>query len=250
MAEAITTESANRATSKTKPPEVDVKVLKFENLPEYSERWESIIENFLPVHFIFLTVKDCEFLSCLSFLKDGFVRSYHKKLSYVYFGNIRDNEEVRVAVMRCNMGSSTPGGSLTVVLKAVDILKPKAVFNVGFCASLNEEKAKLGDVVVCSKIITYAFIKQKGTEIEDRNIKVPLNSRLAKLANYIGGGWKPPVQNSTGLKVKSRRGGVFLSGPEVIDDKDRCAALIKRFPEATAIEMEGEGNSWKVKIRI
>ena len=102
--------------------------------------------------------------------------------------------------------------------------------------------AKLGDVVVCSKIITYAFIKQKGTEIEDRNVKVPLNSRLAKFVNYIGGGWKPLVQNSTGLKVESRGGGVFLSGPEVIDDKDRCAALIKQFPEAIAIEMEGEGN--------
>ena len=67
MAEAITTESANRATSKTKPPEVDVKVLKFENLPEYSERWESIIENFLPVHFILLKKKGLR-IPKLSFL--------------------------------------------------------------------------------------------------------------------------------------------------------------------------------------
>lgn len=38
-----------------------------------------------------------------------------------------------------------------------------------------------------------------------------------------------------------RRDGVFLSGPEVVNDGKRRAELIKRFPEATANEMEGEG---------
>ena len=50
------------------------------------------------------------------------------------------------------------------------------------------------------------------------------------------------MKYSTGQKVKPRRGGVFLSGPEVINDRKRRDALIKRYPEATAIEMEGEGN--------
>ena len=50
------------------------------------------------------------------------------------------------------------------------------------------------------------------------------------------------MKNSTGLKVKASTNGVFLSGPEVINDPNRLAALMKRFPEATAIEMEGEGN--------
>ena len=39
---------------------------------------------------------------------------------------------------------------------------------MGFCASLNEKKAELGDVVVCSKLITYAFIKQEGDMVEER----------------------------------------------------------------------------------
>ena len=124
------------------------------------EPWENIQRNFLPVHFLLLTVKDCEFLSCLSFLKDGFVKSYDTaSRRQVYFGNLRDNEEVKVAVMKCSMGACTPGDSQVVVPDAVRSLKPKAVFNVGFCGSLNEQKAKLGDVVVCSKLITYASIK-------------------------------------------------------------------------------------------
>ena len=244
MTDAITAESAHQATSKRKPPEVDVEVLEIENLPDHSEPWENIQRDFLPVHFLLLTVKDCEFLSCLSFLKEGFVKSNRKPLGIVYFGNVRDNkhEEVKVAVMKCNMGSSTPDGSLVVVPKAVRILRPKAVFSVGFCASLNEKKAELGDVVVCSKLITYAFIKREGDMIQERGVKVPLNRDLAALARHIGDGWKPPVKYSTGQKVKPRRGGVFLSGPEVINDRKRRDALIKRFREATAIEMEGEGN--------
>ena len=117
MTDAITAESAHQATSKRKPPEVDVEVLEIENLPDHSEPWEKIQRDFLPVHFLLLTVKDCEFLSCLSFLKEGFVKSNRKPLGIVYFGNIRDNkhEEVKVAVTKCNMGSSTPGGSRVVV---------------------------------------------------------------------------------------------------------------------------------------
>ena len=240
--DAITAESAHQATSKRKPPEVDVEVLEIENLPDHSEPWENIQRDFLPVHFLLLTVKDCEFLSCLSFLKKGFVRSNRKPLGIVYFGNVRDNkhEEVKVAVMQCNMDDTSL--NMVVVLNAVRILRPKAVFSVGFCTSLNEKKAELGDVVVCSELNAYAFIKQDGDMVVEPGVKVPLDRDLVTLARHIGDGWKPPVKNSTGQKVKPRRGGVFLSGPEVINDRKRRDALIKRFPEATAIEMEGEGN--------
>ena len=121
MTDAITAESAHQATSKRKPPEVDVEVLETENLPEHVEPWENIQRDFLQVHFLLLTVKDCEFLSCLSFLKKGFVKSYRKPLGVVYFGNVRDNkhEEVKVAVMKCNIGGAAPGGSLVVVPNAV-----------------------------------------------------------------------------------------------------------------------------------
>ena len=234
------TDAANQVTSEGEPPEVDVQVLAFENLPEYSERWENIKENFLPADFLLLTVKDCELLSCLSFLEKGFVKGNQDDLGYVYFGIIRGPEDeegkvaARVAVMRCNMGSSTPGGSLVTVPNAVRILRPKAVLNVGFCASVNEQKAKLGDVVVCSEIITYASRGQ--------NIKAPLDRLMGKFARDFGSGWKPPVKNSTDPRVKAHRDCVFLSVPEVIDDKERRDALIKQFPKATAIEMEGQGN--------
>ena len=41
-----------------------------------------------------------------------------------------------------------------------------------------------------------------------------------------------------------------MSGPEVVDNEDRCAELIERFPDATAIEMEGEGKIKVVEQRV
>ena len=246
MAEAVNDENGNPRASKSVPPEVSVEVLENKDLPgpEKSKPWKDILRDYLPVDILLLTVKLCEFLSCLSFLNKGFVKSYHKTLGYVYFGDIGDDETLtlKIAVLKIRMGSSGPGGSLVAVPNAVAILRPKAVFCVGFCGGLNEKKAKLGDIVVSSKLITYAFVKHTKGGIEERGVIVPLKRDLANLIKDVGAGWKAPLKNAEDLKVEVRNDGVFLSGPEVVDDRERRDQLIKRFPQATAIEMEGEGN--------
>ena len=56
-----------------------------------------------------------------------------------------------------------------------------------------------------------------------------------------GDGWKPPLKDPKALEVKIHHG-TILSGPvEVIDSPKHCKALIERFPEAVAMEEEGEG---------
>ena len=244
MAEAVNDENGNPRASKSVPPEVSVEVLENKDLPGpgKSKPWKDIEKDILPVDILLLTVKECEFLSCLSFLNKGFVKSYHKKLGYVYFGDIGDDERLKIAVLQITMGSSGAGGSLVAVPNAVPILRPKAVFCVGFCGSLNEKKAKLGDVVVSSRLITYAFVKHTKGGIEQRGDSGPLNRDLANLTKNVGAGWKAPLKNAEDLKVKVRSDGVFLSGPEVVDDRERRDQLIDQFPQATAIEMEGEGN--------
>ena len=52
------------------------------------------------------------------------------------------------------------------------------------------------------------------------------------------------------VEVEVIKNGVILSGPEVIDNEDRRADLIRRFPYATAIEMEGEGKIKVVEQRV
>lgn len=233
---------ANTSTQ-LQPPELDagVKVLKKEDLSLETKPWKDIKKKILPVDFLLMTVKYFEFLGCLSFLSD-LEKSYQKNLGYVHFGAVGNGEKkMKVAVLQSEMGSSTTGGSLVSVQNAVPILKPKAVFYVGICASLNERKAKLGDVVVSRELATYSSIKQTEKGIEDRNQKVPIRRNLLKLIQHIGNGWKPPLKKPTDLEVEVRKDSVFLSGPEVVDSKKRRDELIRRTSVATAIECEGEG---------
>ena len=225
--------------STSDPPEHNVTLLNPEKLPNRIVHWKSVQ---LPIDILLLTVKECEFLGCLSHLNPGFFNSYHKSLGYVYFGDMGEEEmKLKIAVIQCNMGSTGPKGSVVVVPNTVKILGPKAVFCVGFCGGLNHKKVKLGDVVVSARLITYASIKITESGIRQRGVNVPLKTRLADLIRSAGYGWKAPLKDPGKLEVKVHRDGVFLSGPEVVDNNERREELIGRFPEAIAIEMEGEG---------
>ena len=224
------------------PPEVSVTLLKNKILPSKATDWHKVQ---LPIDFLLLTVKDCEYLSCLSYLNEGFFKSYHKSLGYLYFGDIGDGETMtsKIAVIKCNTGSTVPKGSVLVVTKAVKILRPKAVFCVGFCGGLNYRKVKLGDVVVSARLTTYAPIKITDSGVRERGVHVPIPTQLADLIRSAGEGWEAPLKDPGQLEVEVHRDGEFLSGPEVVDSKERRDQLINRFPDAIAIEMEGEGRT-------
>ena len=133
-------------------------------------------------------MKDCEFLSCISFLNE-IIRCYHKKLGRVYFGNIgNERMMLKIALIKCSKGSSGPGGSTVVVKNAADVLGPRAVFCVGFCGGLNSKVVGLGDVVVSAKLITYAATKVLEDGIQERGVRVPVSERIAKLITGVADG--------------------------------------------------------------
>ena len=232
------TETASERSA-TDPPEVIINQLKNQDLPKSVTHFDDCL---LPVDILLLTVEDCEFLSCLSYLNPGFCKTFHRDLGFVYLGDMgKDVRKLNIAVMNCYRGSASPGGSMIVVLYAVNVLKPKAVFCVGSCTSLDYDKVKLGDIVMLEKLITYGPCKITEGGIEERGFKVPLKSGLLKVKLRAGDGWKPPLKDTKALEVKIHHG-TILSGPvEVIDSPKHCKALIDRFPEAVAMEGEGEG---------
>ena len=85
-----------------------------------------------------LTVRDCEFLSCYKLLKNS-SEGYTQALGVVYFGEIGIDEPLKVALMKCQEGATTPGGSTIFVKNAVTILKPRAVFAVGCCSVVKRD---------------------------------------------------------------------------------------------------------------
>ena len=237
------TENVSETTA-TDPPQVVARKITNKDLPPKSKHFDYCQ---IQVDILLLTVvkddtsEDCEFLSCLEHLNPDLCKIYHPDLGYVYLGDMgEDDLKLNVAVMKCYEGSSSTGGSIVVVMNAVKVLKPKAVFCVGSCSGLNVTKVSLGDVVVLKKLVTYAFSKVTENGIEELGVKVPLKPHISKLILSAGEGWKPPLKDPGTLEVKIHRG-TFLSGPEVINNHKRCNALIERFPEAVAIEREGEG---------
>ena len=233
--------SSNNNTNRD-PPTIDFsklpagQELKVRDLTARSIPWDQVE---LPVDVLLLTVEDCEFLACVSYLNKGFYKSHHDKPGIVYFGETgkKGQDTLKIALMKSHMG---PMNALTTVNNAVEVLSPKAVIWVGFCRGLNANKVKLGDVVVSSKLKTYANEKVTDKGNEDWNDAVPVSSHLSKLLLDAGLGWNPPLDNEGELEVEVQNG-VILSGPKEVDSKKLHAELTSRFREAIAIDMEGEG---------
>ena len=150
--------------------------------------------------------------------------------------------KVKVALIRCAKGSVEPHGSLISVKNAVEVLRPKAVVCVGYCGSINREKAKLGDVVISAKLATYSDKKvtTDGSE-QIRGIKVNVSRNMGLLIPYAADGWRQPLKESSNFKVGVHREYVMLSGPEVVNNSERRQQLLRHSPDAIGIEMEGQG---------
>ena len=215
--------------SEDRPPRLSIKLPKLSDLPNTSKQWSDAE---LPIDILLLTVEDCEFLSCFAYLDNSF-KSYRKEIGPVYFGAMGkgDQEKLKVAIIKCSKGSVVPGGSVTVLKNAVRMLRPKAVFSVGACSGLTPEKAKLGDIIVSSKLTTPAF-------------KTPVSRDIGKLIRHAADGWIPPLETeSDEREVKVHSEGDILSYPQAAGVGRSFEDIIQQCPEAFAVETEGEGES-------
>ena len=227
MADGKKKELCQPSPENKKPPELSFKLKKAGDVPKSTE---VLSNDHLPVDILLLTsVESCDFLSCFSLLDQPF-KCYKKEIGVVYFGrmgDVSDKEKLKVALMNCSRGAAAPGGSLTVVLNAVHVLQPKAVFLVGTCISLGLEKARMGDVVISSKLTTVEGFKTPGS---------PLLGNLVRDAPY---GWVAPLKNPDEWEIKVWCNGDILS--QLLGEKCQNVNICEQYPVAVAIETEGEG---------
>ena len=221
------------------PPELCVNLLSLSQITKITKHPNDVS---LPIDFLLLTVKDCEFIACYMQLKNPF-RCYFYGVGYVYFGDVgADQEEkVKIALMKCYEGSTGPSSSMITAKNAVTKLRPKGVISVGTCSGLNPEKTKLGDVVVSAKLTTYASKVVTSTGEQSTGMRSYVSRHFLDLIKHAGDGWVAPLRNPKAREVKVHRDGEILSGPEQVSAGWRSEELAKSYPLATAIEMEGEG---------
>ena len=215
-------DSAHDHLAKDDVPTLNIKPPKKSDLPNTSKPWNDVQ---LPVDILLMTVEDCEFLACYTFLRNP-IKSYQQNLGFVYFGTMGESRDVplKVALMRCSEGSSVPGGSLVTVKNAVQELRPKAAFLVGYCMGLNTEATKLGDVVLSSKLSTEQFT-------------APVRRNIGKLNLFSVEGWNPPLKDPVGEEtVQVHRDSDIFSGSQFITKQRRISQS-----RVIAVEREGEG---------
>ena len=114
-----------------------------------------------------------------------------------------------------------------MVQNAVRVLGPKAVFSVGTCISLGLEKARMGDVVISSRLTT--------TE----GFKTPASPRLGSLARDAPYGWEAPLKHPDEWQIKVHCNGDILS--QSLREKCQYDDICEQYPEAIGIETEGKG---------
>ena len=151
--------------------------------------------------------------------------------------------KLKVALIKCLEGATQPGDALLAVKNTVVILRPKAVFCVGCCGAFHRSKTKLRDVVVSSKLTTYAERTVTSHGIQPRGYTVPaVRNDIAGLIKFAAHGWRAPLQSQEDRElVKVHCDGEFLSGPEEIDSDERRQQLVQLYPNAIAVEMDGQG---------
>lgn len=229
-----------KGKKESNPPALNIVIPKLCDLPNASS-CSSCTEH--PIDILLLTVKDCEFLSCYAHLNNplkGFVESLG---TFVYVGNVADDQDakLKIGLMRCDEGTTGPGSSLITVKNAITALRPKAAISVGYCSCLNKMKTKLGDVVVSAKLTTYASkIVQDGQE-QSTGTRSPVSRRFLQLIRHVADGWRAPLTSPEEREVKVHSSCEVLSGPEKISTDTRRDELVQLYPQAMAVEMEGEG---------
>ena len=206
------------------PPRLSIELPTMRDLPKTPLKPWSDVQ--LPVDILLLTVQDCEFLACFAFLKNSF-QSYHSTLGNVFFGTMGESgeEALKVALMKCSMGSSGPGGSRIPIKNAVVGLRPKATFSVGYCFGLNPDSTKLGDVVVSSKLSTEQLTTPVGRKM--RNL----------IKTFSSESWNPPLKGEETVQVHRDRG--IFSGTVGQFNSTGQRRLSQTGP--IALERKGEG---------
>lgn len=144
-----------------------------------------------------------------------------------------------IQVQCLQMGSLSPGGSSqTTNIALLEWPQIKAVIMVGICFGVDKKSQQIGDVVISSSIRNYETrrvgkkqeIPRGGTYQSDKCLYNAFNN-LKLTWEYIG----------IDEQKKNLTLGEYISGEQLVDNKQNRDKLLSESPEAKAGEMEGNG---------
>lgn len=185
-----------------------------------------------PQKILLVTVTDVETQALLDAVSARCQQKFESKraedINYSFLGTI---EKHTIFHVRCEMGSSTIGGSLPTLLRLFSALKPSAAIMLGIAGGLQPTKQKIGEIIVSERLYSYEPQRVGTEEVIHRGDKVPASTSLLRLAREAASAWR-------GARVHI---GLLASGEKVVDNQRFADDLRGREPELLGVEMEGHG---------
>lgn len=191
----------------------------------------------LKTDVLLITVTTVEAQAVLSiFAKESgklFQRRFIGDKTYFDLGMFHD---ARVVMVQSEMGTLGPGGALLVVDEGIRQLSPSAVIMVGIAFGVDEEKQKIGDILVSQQLLGYEM-QRVGTD-EGGMGKIMLRGDRPRASSRLVDRFRSGMLDWSGAKVEC---GLLLSGEKLIDNRLFRDQLLKFAPDALGGEMEGTG---------
>jgi nucleoside phosphorylase len=180
---------------------------------------------------LLVTVTKTEAQAVLEFFPKASGASWQRRTigdkTYYTLGQVGGAE---VYMVQSEMGTSTPGGALITIHKAIEALKPVAIIMLGIAFGARPDKQQLGDILISKQIMAYEPGKVKGKYIP-RGDRVTCSTALLDRFRSGEMDWR-------GAPVHF---GLILSGDKLVNDQAFRTQLLKHEPEAVGGEMEGAG---------
>jgi nucleoside phosphorylase len=137
-----------------------------------------------------------------------------------------------IFMVQSEMGTTTPGGALLTVRKAIQDLQPQAVIMCGIAFGLHPDKQQLGDILVARQLQHY-----EPQKVDLKQGQIPRGDRATSAERLLDRFRSGDID----WRGASTHFGLVLSGEKLVNEPTFRDWLLKTEPEAVGGEMEGAG---------
>lgn len=213
----------------------DVTIESHKSMKEYQEKKKCDM-NGQEGCFLIVTATDVETKAFHEVMPDTIIKVVVGDYTY-YLGEVGNYQVINVQCRQ--MGSLDPGGSQQTINSAFNAWPQiKAVIMVGICFGFDESKQQIGDVVVSNTVKNYETRRIGKDKEIPRGKAYQADKCLLNAFNNLKFTWENiGIDNQR----KNLQVGDYVSGEQLVDNKDVRDDLLRETPEAKAGEMEGNG---------
>ncbi len=137
-----------------------------------------------------------------------------------------------IYLVQTEMGSVGPSGSVLTVNDGIEALRPTSIIMVGVAFGVDEQKQRLGEILVSRQVLTYELQRLGRSNVAIRGDRVPASARLLDRCRAAAITWHGPEPHF----------GLVISGEKLVDNIDFRHQLAELAGgEVIGGEMEGAG---------